>query len=136
LKVFFGEINLSTNDRKELVDISSYVEDYVHKSNICNGLCLVYALHSTVAIIINEYEIGLLQDILKKVKEEFSKYSEWLHNKVDDNADSHLASTFMGPSKVFPIRDGALVRGTWQNIFLLELDGPRRRKLVVEVIGE
>jgi secondary thiamine-phosphate synthase enzyme len=136
LKVFFDEIDVSTKSRTELVDISSYVEDHVRKSNIKNGFCLAYALHSTVAIIVNEHETGLIQDIINKVEKDFPKDIGWLHDRIDDNADAHLASTFIGPSRVFPVKDGRLVRGTWQNIFLLELDGPRTRKIVLEVLGE
>jgi secondary thiamine-phosphate synthase enzyme len=136
LKVFFDEIDVSTKSRTELVDISSYVEDHVRKSNIKNGFCLAYALHSTVAIIVNEHETGLIQDIINKVEKDFPKGIGWLHDRIDDNADAHLASTFIGPSRVFPVKDGRLVRGTWQNIFLLELDGPRTRKIVLEVLGE
>ncbi|MCP8312997.1 MAG: YjbQ family protein [archaeon] len=136
MKVFFDEINVSTKSRKELIDISNYIEDHVRKSNIKNGICLAFALHSTVAIIINEHETGLIQDIVNKVGKDFPKGIGWLHDRVDDNADAHLASTFIGPSRIFPIKDGRLVRGTWQNIFLLELDGPRSRKIVLEVIGE
>ncbi|NWG10011.1 MAG: YjbQ family protein [Nitrososphaerales archaeon] len=55
---------------------------------------------------------------------------------IDDNADAHLASAFIGPSRVFPVKDGRLVRGTWQKVFLLELDGSRRRKIILEVLGE
>jgi len=136
LKVFFDEIDVSTKSRTELVDISSYVEDHVRKSNIKNGFCLAYALHSTVAIIVNEHETGLIQDIINKVEKDFPKDIGWLHDRIDDNADAHLASTFIGPSRVFPVKDGRLVRGTWQNIFLLEIDGPRTRKIVLEVLGE
>ncbi|MCP8318989.1 MAG: secondary thiamine-phosphate synthase enzyme YjbQ [Candidatus Methylarchaceae archaeon HK01B] len=136
MKVFFGEIEVTTKDRTELIDISSYVGDHVHKSNINDGLCLVFTSHSTVSLVVNEHERGLMQDIVKKIKEEFPKGAGWLHDRVDDNADSHLASTFIGPSRIFPVKDGTLVKGTWQNIFLLELDGPRRRKVIVEVMGE
>ncbi|MCP8307487.1 MAG: YjbQ family protein [archaeon] len=136
MKVFFDEINVSTKSRKELIEISNYIEDHVRKSNIKNGFCLAYALHSTVAIIINEHEIGLMQDIINKIEKDFPKGIGWLHDRVDDNADAHLASTFIGPSRIFPIKDGRLVRGTWQNIFLLELDGPRNRRIVLEALGE
>ncbi|MEM2955596.1 MAG: secondary thiamine-phosphate synthase enzyme YjbQ [Nitrososphaerales archaeon] len=136
MKVFFDEIDVSTKSRTELVDISSYVEDHVRKSNIKNGFCLAYALHSTVAIIVNEHEKGLMQDIINKVEKDFPKGIGWLHDRVDNNADAHLASTFIGPSRIFPIKDGRLVKGTWQNIFVLELDGPRTRKIVLETLGE
>ncbi len=136
MKVFFDEIDVPTKSRTELVDISSYVEDHVRKSNIKNGFCLAYALHSTVAIIVNEHEKGLMQDIINKVEKDFPKGIGWLHDRVDNNADAHLASTFIGPSRIFPIKDGRLVKGTWQNIFVLELDGPRTRKIVLETLGE
>ncbi|MGB9659054.1 MAG: secondary thiamine-phosphate synthase enzyme YjbQ [Nitrososphaerales archaeon] len=136
MKVFFDEIDVSTKSRTELVDISSYVEDHVRKSNIKNGFCLAYALHSTVAIIVNEHETGLIQDIINRIEKDFPKGKGWLHDRIDDNADAHLASTFIGPSRLFPVKGGRLVRGTWQNIFLLELDGPRTRKIVLEVLGE
>ncbi len=136
MKVFFDEIDVLTESRTELVDISSYVEDHVRKSNIKNGFCLAYALHSTVAIIVNEHETGLIQDIINKVEKDFPKGMGWLHDRIDDNADAHLASTFIGPSRIFPIKNGRLVKGKWQNIFVLELDGPRTRKIVLETLGE
>lgn len=136
MKVFFDEIDVSTKSRTELIDISSYVEGHVRKSNIKNGFCLAYALHSTVAIIVNEHETGFIQDIMNKVGKDFPKGIGWLHDRIDDNADAHLASTFIGPSRILPIKDGRLVRGTWQNIFVLELDGPRTRKIVLEALGE
>jgi secondary thiamine-phosphate synthase enzyme len=99
-------------------------------------LCLISSLHSTTAIIINENESGLIQDILYEVQKVFPKDEKWLHNRIDDNADSHLASAFIGSSKTFPIKDGKIIRGTWQNIFLLELDGPRIRRIILEALGE
>jgi secondary thiamine-phosphate synthase enzyme len=100
-----------------------------------SGICLVNSLHSTTAIIVNERESGLMEDILRKVREEFPKGAGWRHDRIDDNADAHLTSVFLGHSKTFPIRNGSLVRGTWQNIFLLELDGPRTRRVIIEAIG-
>ncbi|MEM4251366.1 MAG: secondary thiamine-phosphate synthase enzyme YjbQ, partial [Candidatus Bathyarchaeia archaeon] len=105
-------------------------------AEVANGICLIFSLHSTTAVVINENEKGLISDIIRKVSEEFPKGAGWSHDRIDDNADAHLASTFIGSSKALPIRDGGLMRGTWQSIFLLELDGPRTRTLMVEVIGE
>jgi secondary thiamine-phosphate synthase enzyme len=58
-----------------------------------------------------------------------------MHACIDSNADTHLASVFLGHSKTFPIRNGRLERGTWQNIFLLEADGPRTRRILIEAMG-
>jgi len=136
MKVFFEDISLSTKNRTELIDITRNVEEITRKSEIRNGLCLIHAVHSTVGIIVNENESGLKKDIVKKIQQDFPRGAGWLHDMVDDNADAHLASSFISPSRIFPVRDGRPVRGSWQNIFLLELDGPRTRRISVEVMGE
>jgi secondary thiamine-phosphate synthase enzyme len=74
--------------------------------------------------------------VVKKVQQDYQKGAGRLHDRVDDNADAHPASSLIGSTRIFPVRDGGLERGTWQNIFLLELDGPRSRRIVVEVTGE
>lgn len=137
MKVYFKEIIVSTKRNLELVDITREVEKCVSQSGIKNGMCLVYAPHATAAIIANEHESGLMDDILSKVREEYPKDGKWRHNIIDDNAAAHLASAFIASSRIFPVREGRLIRGTWQNIFLLELDGPRSyRRIIVEVMGE
>lgn len=135
MKIHFEEITLSTRERLSLVDITEQVSSFVRECRMESGICLVNSLHSTTAIIVNERESGLMEDILRKVREEFPKGAGWRHDRIDDNADAHLTSIFLGHSKTFPIRNGSLVRGTWQNIFLLELDGPRTRRVIIEAIG-
>ena len=137
MKASFKEIELSTRSSVEAIDITRQVEEHVREGNVKNGLCLVYSLHSTTAIVANEHETGLMIDIAKKVQEDYPRGRGWRHDEVDSNAEAHLASSFIGASRIFPVRDGRLVRGTWQNIFLLELDGPRSaRRILIEVLGE
>lgn len=136
MRILLKEISVSTKNRTELIDITGNVEDFVRDAQVKNGICLVYSLHSTAAIVINENERGLASDIIRKVSEEFPQGAGWSHDRIDNNADAHLASTFIGPSRVLPIKDSSLVRGTWQNIFLLELDGQRIRSLIIEALGE
>ena len=136
MKIFFQDIQIPTRNRTEVVDITHDVEEIVRKSKITDGLCLIHTTHSTTAIIVNEHESGLTNDIVKKIRQDFPKGAGWLHDRVDDNADAHLASSYLGPTRIFPVQEGRLIRGTWQNIFLLELDGPRNRRAVVEVMGE
>jgi secondary thiamine-phosphate synthase enzyme len=87
-------------------------------------------------VIVNEHEAGLVKDIVKKVQQDFPRGAGWLHDRVDNNADAHLASSYIGPTRIFPVREGRLTRGPWQNIFLVELDGFRTRKVIVGIIGE
>ncbi|MFW6117717.1 MAG: secondary thiamine-phosphate synthase enzyme YjbQ [Thermoproteota archaeon] len=136
LKFEFKEIRLSTKKELELVDITERVSSFVKECEIDSGLCLVNSPHSTAAVIVNENESGLKEDILRKVREEFPRGAGWKHDLGDGNANSHLATVFLGHSQALPIRDGRLERGRGQNIFLLESDGPRNRRVLLETIGE
>ncbi|KXB03293.1 hypothetical protein AKJ47_02535 [candidate division MSBL1 archaeon SCGC-AAA261G05] len=118
----FKEIKISTSSKFQLVNISSEVENAVRESGIKNGLCHVYAVHSTPAIIATEDEGRLKEDFLKMVKDMFPPDADWRHPM---NAYAHMASAFLATSRTFPVRDGKLVRGTWQEVFLLEFDGPK-----------
>lgn len=135
MKVKFKEIKVNTSGKIQLVDVTDLVESFVRESGISDGLCLIYSPHSTTAIIVNEKESGLMEDILTKVRQDFPAGAGWLHDRIDDNAHSHLASSFIGPSATFPVKNGSLIKGAWQNVFLLEMDGPRVRRLVAEVLG-
>lgn len=130
------EFTVYTKSLTELIDITRDVEEIIHDSGIKQGICLVYLPHSTAALVVNEHENGLMQDILAHVEKLFPRNADWLHNRVDNNAWAHLTSTVLGSSRTFPIRDGRLVRGTWQNIFLLELDGPRSRRIIIQALGK
>jgi secondary thiamine-phosphate synthase enzyme len=137
MKNFSKVLTVSTSEKYQLIDLTQSVEKIVSESGFESGLCLVHASHATAAIICNENENGLLRDILRKVKETFPPGAGYLHDRIDDNASSHVASALIGASRTFPVEDGQLVRGTWQNIFLLELDGPRTRRVVnVHIVGD
>ena len=128
---------LKSSNRRELIDITSEVMRFVRDANIREGMCTITVPHATAAIIANEHEAGLMNDVLLKIEGLFPASARYAHNAIDDNADAHLAAAFLGHSRAFPIVNRQLVRGTWQNIFLLELDGPRsRREVVLQIIGE
>lgn len=137
MRFFIKELNYETNKQVEVIDVTGDVERVVRESGIRNGLVLVFAPHATAAIVLNEAEEGLLSDIRNKILELFPRQGNYAHNLIDNNANSHLASAFLGQGKVLPLVNGSIIRGTWQNILLVELDGPRsRRRVIVEVIGE
>ncbi|MCX8182719.1 MAG: secondary thiamine-phosphate synthase enzyme YjbQ [Candidatus Methanomethyliaceae archaeon] len=136
MKTNFKELRISTTKRRELIDITDEVCATVKESGIEEGICVVYSMHSTSAIIINEPERGLMEDILTKIDDDFPRERDWLHNRIDDNADSHLAGAFLGPSLVIPVKNRSPCLGTWQSVFFLELDGPRSgRRVIIEVLG-
>ncbi len=129
-------ISLSSTSRREFIDITSQVVEIVQKSAVKEGICVVSAPHATAAILVNENERRLIDDMLAKIEELFPSSARYSHNSIDDNADAHLAAVFIGHSKTFPISERKLVRGTWQSIFLVELDGPRQRREVrIQTLG-
>ena len=124
--------NVSTEKRYQLIDITEKVEKIVKKSPIKEGLVLVFVPHSTAGILLTENEEGLKEDFLK-VFEKAVKGIDFLHNQIDNNADSHILAGIVGQGRILPIENGKLVRGTWQQIFLAEFDGPRTRQVIVKI---
>jgi len=127
------EINISSQERYQLIDITDGVEKIVKESGADEGLVLIFTPHSTAAVLITENEDGLKKDWLSFFKKMVSGF-DFKHNIIDNNADSHLLSGLVGQGKVLPVENKKLVRGVWQNIFFVELDGPRDRKVVIKII--
>lgn len=135
-KVFTREVTFSTKRKLEVIKVTKLIEDVVRESGVSDGLATVFAPHATLAIIINEYEPRIVDDYLKWIERYIPPNAGWRHDEVDDNAYAHIASAIIGSSRVIPIRNGELVLGTWQEVMVVELDGPRdSRKLVIQVIG-
>ena len=126
------EFSISSKDRYQLIDITSEVEGIVADSGVKDGLCLVFVPHSTAAIVLTENEEGLKKDWLAVLKKLVSGF-DFLHDRIDNNADSHILSGLLGQGKTLPVEKGRLIRGTWQQIFLAELDGPRERRVSVSI---
>jgi secondary thiamine-phosphate synthase enzyme len=127
------ELTISTTKRQELVDITHKVEEILAKSGTKEGLCNIYVPHATAAVMINENadpNIGL--DILDAL-DKMVKSGGWRHDRIDNNAAAHIKSAIIGPSETIPIKNSQLTLGTWQNIFLVELDGPRKRTIMVTI---
>lgn len=125
---------VSSQERYQLIDITARVERIVAGSGVGEGWCLVFIPHSTAAIILTENEVGLKGDWVNFLKK-LVLGQDFLHNRIDDNADSHILSGFLGQGRTLPFKNGKLIRGVWQQIFLVELDGPRRRKVVVSLLS-
>ncbi|WP_099209257.1 secondary thiamine-phosphate synthase enzyme YjbQ [Thermococcus henrietii] len=135
--IYSKELRFSTRGEIDLVDITAEVERVVEESGIQNGIALVFVPGATGAIVTIEHESGLLEDFKRALMELIPKGAGYLHDRIDDNAHSHLRATLLGASECFPVIDGRLVRGTWQQIFFVELDvRPRHRRVIVQVVGE
>lgn len=137
------EIIIKTAKREEIVDVTEKVKEAVSKlmerdkKMVCNKkfrACLVYVPHATCAVIINEnYDAAVCEDILEFLRKQIPR-GKWKHDKIDNNADSHIKASIIGSSQVIPIINGKLGLGRWQGIGLAEFDGPRERKVVVEIL--
>jgi len=138
VKSYRKELWFQTNKRRELINITSLVEECVRESGVSEGLCLVNAMHITASVFINDDEPGLHKDFerwLEKLAPE-KPYSQYEHNGFEDNADAHLKRTIMGREVVVAITNGKLDFGPWEQIFYGEFDGKRRKRVLVKIIGE
>jgi len=135
-RVYTKEFYVSTSRRFQAVRITDKVINALRESGIRNGILTVFLPHATAAIVANEFEPRIASDYLEWVKRYVPPEGPWRHNEIDNNAHAHIASAIVGSSRAFPVIDGELVRGTWQEIILLEFDGPRHRRVIVQIIGE
>ncbi|UCD21034.1 MAG: YjbQ family protein [archaeon] len=122
---------VKTSKREEVLDITSQVEKIVSKTK--QGICLVYIPHATAALTINEnYDQKVCDDLLDYLRKQIPK-GKWKHDIHDGNGDSHIKAGIIGPSVTIPIEKGKLALGTYQGIMLCEFDGPRIRKIYVQI---
>lgn len=125
-----------SNKRVEIIDITQDLNDILAKCKLKEGIINVFARHSTAGIVINENESGLIKDFQNALESLIPTGKGYLHDRIDNNADSHIRSFFIGSSETIPLENGFLSLGTWQSVFFVELDGPRARKFVITVMGE
>lgn len=127
-------LELATRGSTELIDITSEVQRVVRSKNIRSGICVIFTRHTTTGIIINENEGGLQHDIEVLLNTLVPKGKGYQHDQIDNNAHAHLRSVLLGSSVTIPIENGSLALGTWQSIFFVECDGPRRREVCVSIL--
>jgi len=128
----------NTDERVELINITSQVQEVLYDSGIQEGLCLVNAMHITASVFINDDESGLHQDY-KEWLEELAPHepiSQYAHNGFEENADAHLKRQIMGREVVVAVTEGKLDFGPWEQIFYGEFDGQRKKRVLVKIIGE
>lgn len=130
------EFTVETTAPKQSRDITDEIREAVRRSGLTSGLCQATVLHSTAAIVVNETDdANIGTDILTALDRAVPDHAGWLHDRIDDNAHSHIKAALLGPSESLPVRDGQLVLGTWQRVILLEFDGPRQRRIFVQLLG-
>ena len=117
------------------VDITARVKQVVRESGIDEGLCVVFCPHTTAAITINENaDPDVVRDLKLALEDVFPDRRDFRH--AEGNSAAHLKSSAIGASETLLVSNGSLVLGTWQGIYFCEFDGPRHRKVYVQMVGE
>lgn len=119
----------------DVVDITGRVREVVEGTGVDEGVGHVSVGHTTAAIVLQENESGLVRDVEELLENLAPEGAGYEHDRIDDNAHSHLRAALAGGDVTFPVRGGKPALGTWQSFLLLEFDGPRRRNVRVEVVG-
>ena len=133
------KFEVSTTGQSDARDITEQVSAAVSASQTRAGVATVFVVGSTAAITTIEFEPGAITDLNGLFERLAPRGGEYRHHLRwgDDNGSSHVRAALLGPSLTVPFVDGALTLGTWQQIMLLEFDTqPRRREIVIQIIGE
>ena len=142
----FGK-RINTKCAPEFIDITDWVTQCVAESQIADGFAVVYSKHTTAAVKINENEPLLLEDMAGFLEKIFPRNHSYQHNNFeirtvnmnDDespNGHAHLQHLLLGTSETVPVIGGEMQFGAYQSIFFIELDHPRPREVMVQVVGE
>jgi secondary thiamine-phosphate synthase enzyme len=128
-------LRIRSRERSQLLDITSRIGSVLEQSGVREGVLVAQSLHTTAALTINENaDPDVVRDLIAKTggliphREEFYRHAE-------GNSDSHLKTSLFGPSLSVVVSGGELVLGTWQGIYLCEWDGPRERKVAVQILA-
>ena len=128
-------ININTPQREILMDITSKISKIVSESSIQKGVCRLFVPHTTAGITINENaDPSVKKDIINYLRKLIPQNAGFRH--MEGNSDAHIKSTLVGPSLEILINNKRLVLGTWQGIMFSEFDGPRNRRLHIQLQGE
>lgn len=129
------EIRVRTKSRSEMVEVTRRLQEIVDGSGLSEGALVVQSLHTTAALTVNENaDPDVRHDLLAKL-ERLVPRREAFYLHAEGNSDSHLKTSFFGPSLTLLVSDGRLVLGTWQGVYLCEFDGPRERRLAVQLLA-
>lgn len=138
-------IQLETETGISIYNITSKIQALIDVNSVNSGQAIVFSRHTTTALAINEDEERLLEDVKVHLRKLAPETGSYLHNDLHlrdvpedepENAHSHLMAMMLSTSEIIPIIDGKLALGTWQSVLFFELDGPRKRTVLLQLCGE
>jgi len=126
-------IDIATRSRTECVDITGRVQEVVTQKGVASGVVITCSAHTTAGVTVNENaDPDVMADVLATLSRLVPRQGSYAHG--EGNSDAHIKATLVGLSVTLPIENGRLVLGTWQGLYFLEFDGPRRRRVMVQVL--
>lgn len=128
------QIEIKTSQREELIDITNLVRGELKKSGINEGILHLFTPHATCGLTINENADKNIPKDISNFLNRLVEKGKWMHDKIDNNADAHIKTSLIGNSVFIPIENNELCLGEWQDVFLCEFDGERRRKIILSFI--
>lgn len=137
--VYQKSFRVATRGHADVIDISAQVERIVAESKVRSGIVNISGKGSTLGITTIEYEPGAVADLKRALEKIAPTHADYAHNERwgDDNGYAHLRSALMGTARSYPLRDGRLELGTWQQVVLCDFDNrAREREVTVTVVGE
>jgi secondary thiamine-phosphate synthase enzyme len=135
MKIVHEDFRLNTKRRNEMIDITSQVSSLVGKSGISDGDVIVFCPHTTAGITINENaDPSVTHDVLLTLGELLPHHRPGYRHS-EGNSDSHCKSSLVGCSEQILIKGRSLLLGTWQSVYFCEFDGPRNRRVVLQIRG-
>ncbi|MGB5913082.1 MAG: secondary thiamine-phosphate synthase enzyme YjbQ [Promethearchaeia archaeon] len=133
--IVFDEFRVKTPKREVLINITREINKIVRDSGINEGVCRIFIPHTTAGITINENaDPAVMKDIISFLGNLIPQSARFAHR--EGNSDAHIKSSLTGPSLDIIIHNRSLVLGTWQGLMFAEYDGPRNRRVIVQIQGE
>lgn len=127
------DLIIRTHKENEVIDITDDIEEVLAEQEKTQGICLVFALHTTCALTTADLDPGTDLDFLDALLGMLPDI-QYRHPHNPAHAPDHILSSIIGPSVILPFEEKTLTLGTWQRVVLVELDGPRERSLVIRVV--
>src|SRR5690348_10854864 len=116
-------LTITTTKKDQVISLNDVLEEYLEKEGHQNGLCTVFALHTTCAITTADLDPGTDLDFLDAIRNIIPSM-QFRHPHDPSHAPDHILSSIIGPEVTLPVHNGKLFLGSWQEVVLIELDGP------------
>ncbi len=125
---------VATRGKEQVVDITDVVESYLLEAEQSEGICVVFAAHTTCALTTADLDPGTDLDLLQALRSMLPNQT-YRHPHDPAHAPDHILASLIGPSVALPYANRRLLLGTWQRVVLVELDGPRQRTIHLSTMG-